>query len=141
MCPGIRVGNSGGTREPSSQKQFGFEEIFWWLWNIHEVKRQNVSTFFAEKCFFAGNITIFMTNLCISLVDCIATGPLSNLSYMSKLLWYVHFFGGRGKNTFTLKITVLVTLFFFWKGGQDITPLRRKRRTCFQKMNPLASEL
>ena len=39
----IRAGNSGGTREPSSQKEFGFAESFFDFEVFTELNSKNVS--------------------------------------------------------------------------------------------------
>ena len=48
----IRLGNKGGTRETSSQKQFGFAESFFWLWVNRKIKQQNISALSVKKDFF-----------------------------------------------------------------------------------------
>ena len=47
-----RAGNSGGTREPSSQKEFGLQKVFW-FWDVYRVEQQKVSEITAKIICFA----------------------------------------------------------------------------------------
>ena len=51
LCP--RAGNSGGTREPSSQKEFGFAESFFDFEVFTELNSKNVSEITAKIICFA----------------------------------------------------------------------------------------
>ena len=48
-----RAGNSGGTREPSSQKEFGFAESFFDFEVFTELNSKNVSEITAKIICFA----------------------------------------------------------------------------------------
>ena len=48
-----RAGNSGGTREPSSQKEFGFAESFFDFEVFTELNSKNVSEITAKMICFA----------------------------------------------------------------------------------------
>ena len=51
--PPPRAGNSGGTREPSSQKEFGFAESFFDFEVLTELNSKNVSESTAKIICFA----------------------------------------------------------------------------------------
>ena len=58
VCPVVvggwcRAGNSGGTREPSSQKEFGFAESFFDFEVFTELNSKNVSEITAKIICFA----------------------------------------------------------------------------------------
>ena len=50
---GSRTGNSGGTREPSSQEEFGFAESFFDFEVFAEFNSKNVSEITAKIIWFA----------------------------------------------------------------------------------------
>ena len=53
MIAVVRAGNSGGTREPSSQKEFGFAESFFDFEVFTELNSKNVSEITAKIICFA----------------------------------------------------------------------------------------
>ena len=55
-----RAGNSGGTREPSSQKQFGFSETFCGFERLKKLDSKMFLKFLHELCFFAESISVFV---------------------------------------------------------------------------------
>ena len=61
MGGGGRAGNSGGTREPSSQKQFGFAETFCGFERLTKLNSTMFLQFLKELCFFAESISGFVT--------------------------------------------------------------------------------